>query len=252
MHEVSTETRHFTKHADSISLWRGLPRQSAGLIWSLLLVTIPAAASDQDLDQLRTQAGEWLKQAAENSYPGTQARIEMGPIDGRLKFSQCQSLAFALPSGGHAWGRGSVEARCNVPRSWRVYLGYQIRLAGPALFTRHAVATRQSVLPKDLELSRIDYARAPESYLRELPAETLAARPLAAGQPLTLDSLILPQIVQAGREVQILASGHGFSLSQRGTALASGSAGQIIKVKITSGRIVQGVIRGEGLIEIKP
>jgi len=247
MHEVSTETTRTTNQTS-----RGARTLCATLALSALFPASSLASVGQDLGLLRDQAGEWLKTTAEHAYSGSRARVEMGSYDDRLSLPPCQSVAFALPAGGHAWGRGSVEVRCNAPKPWRVYLGFQIRLNGPVLVARHALAARQPVRSADLEPARIDYVRAPEAYPRELPTEALASRPLAAGQPVTLDNLVLPQIVQAGREVRVLVNGRGFNLSQQGTALASGSAGQVIKVRTTSGRIVQGVIRNEGMVEIEP
>jgi flagella basal body P-ring formation protein FlgA len=118
--------------------------------------------------------------------------------------------------------------------------------------TRQALAAREPLDTTKVTLKRIDYNQAPESYLRTLPFQALASRPLAAGQPLVLDLLQLPRIVQAGRAVRVLLAGQGFSISQQAIALASASIGQTVKVKTPSGRVLLGRVTGPDQVEINP
>lgn len=217
-----------------------------------LLLAGWAQAASQDLNSLRQQVASWLKNRAELTYADSRAEVDIGPIDQRLRFVACRQFDFGLPAGGHFWGRGSVEARCLGPQPWRIYLTYAIRLNGPALVTSQALAAREPLDTTKVTLKRIDYNLAPESYLRTLPFQALASRPLAAGQPLVLDLLQLPRIVQAGRAVRVLLAGQGFSISQQAIALASASIGQTVKVKTPSGRVLLGRVTGPDQVEINP
>lgn len=228
-------------------------------ISTILLATLtlvnPAQATDQVhqvLNQLRQQAATWLQDQAVQHHADTHADVEMGPVDPRLRFPACQQFVFALPRGGHFWGRGSVEARCSEPQAWRIFLTYEIRLSGLALVSTQPLAAREPLSTAKATLEHIEYSQSPEAYLREIPAEALAARALPAGQPLSLDLLVLPKLVQAGREVRVVFEGRGFNLSQRGIALNSASLGQSVKVKTSAGRILQGWVKGPGQIEIRP
>ncbi|MFZ5473731.1 MAG: flagellar basal body P-ring formation chaperone FlgA, partial [Pseudomonadota bacterium] len=77
-------------------------------------------------------------------------------------------------------------------------------------------------------------------------------QPLKAGQPLTYGLLVRPLAIRAGQKVRIVVEQPGFSVSQECTAMANANVGDLVRCRVPSGRIVQGVAGEAGTIQVKP
>lgn len=211
-----------------------------------------AGSARQNLDNLRAQAGAWLEALAVKTYPDSQARVHIGPVDERLNLPSCPEPRFFLPQGGRPWGNGSLGARCEGAVKWSLYLGFESRLRGPGLVAARPLPARSLPGPGDLELRLLDYRQDPDNYLREFPPGSKLLRPLATGQPLLLGVLDRPDVIRAGQKVQVMATGSGFNVTQEGTALGRAASGETVKVKMPSGRIVQGIATRTGQVVVSP
>jgi flagella basal body P-ring formation protein FlgA len=98
----------------------------------------------------------------------------------------------------------------------------------------------------------VDYRQAPDTYPRELPPTARLSRPLAAGQPVLIDMLILPDVIQAGKKIRVRSAGSGFDVSQEGVALNSAAPGETVKARMPSGRIVHGTATRDGQVAVSP
>jgi flagellar basal body P-ring formation protein FlgA len=211
-----------------------------------------ASSSRQDFQTLRAQAGAWLESLAMKTYPDSQARVRIGPVDERLNLPACPEPRFFLPQGGRTWGNGSLGARCEGAVKWSLYLTFESHLRGPALVAARPMPARSVPGPGDLELRLLDYQQDPDKYLREFPPDSKLLQPIATGQPLLLGVLDQPDVIRAGQKIQVRATGSGFNVSQEGTALGRAAPGDTVKVKMPSGRIVQGIATREGQVAVSP
>lgn len=210
----------------------------------------PQAWSD-----LRLKAERYLHDLATRDDAAIQAHVEIGAIDPRLRLPQCTRLVMFLPAGARLYGNGSLGVRCeDMPEPWTLYLTYRISLQGPALVTRWPLAPRQQIKAGDLELREIAYAAPPGNYLRDAAQleGAMTAHPIPAGQPLTADRLVRSQTVRAGQRVEIWLSGSGFQVTQEGVALNGAKAGETVRVRTDSGKIVQGEARADGRVLVRP
>lgn len=210
------------------------------------------AARHQDLTALRQAAAAWLTTQATQAYPDVQARVEIGPVDDRLRLESCASPAFFLPAGARLWSGGSLGVKCVAPAAWSLYLSYQSSLTGPALSLRHAVAARHLLAPGDVEPVRTRYLQDPGQYPRTLPAGATTLRPMAASQALLIQDLHLPEVIQAGALVRVRVNGAGFSVTQEGKALNAAQAGAGVRVRMPGGRVVRGLATAAGEVEVRP
>lgn len=225
--------------------------------WFLLFLSASvlagqAWAGDQDHNALRGQAADWLKLQAGASFPGTSAKVQAGQIDPRLRLGECAQVEFFLPAGARLWGAGSLGMRCGAPSNWSLYLTYRIQLSGPALVARHPLPARQALSAGDVGVARLDYQASPAAYLQALPPGAVLNRPIPAGQAIRLESLVSPTVIQAGRKVRMRVTGPSFTIAQEGIALNSAKAGEAVRIKTASGRIVQGMAGQDGEVEIHP
>ena len=224
------------------------------LLLACLASPWPAAAANarQDFHALRAQAAGWLEQQAAQAFPGVQAQARMGGVDERLRFPACPEPQFFLPAGSRLWGNGSLGVRCQGEAPWSLYLSYENRLRGPALVTARPLPARHAPAMGDVALQVVDYRQSPDTYPRELPPAARLSRPLAAGQPILIDMLVLPNVIQAGKKIQVRYAGSGFDVSQEGLALNSAAPGEAVKARMPFGRVVHGTATREGQMTVSP
>ncbi|MFN3594028.1 MAG: flagellar basal body P-ring formation chaperone FlgA [Thiobacillaceae bacterium] len=235
-------------------------RRARGVLaWALLSVPLAGAASAtdlQDLGSLRQLAERFLHEQVSAADAALTARIEIGPVDDRLRLPRCgRPPAPFLPPGARLHGNGNLGLRCDdAIRPWTLYLTYKISLQGPALVARAPLGARQPLKAGDVELRSIVYERPTGDYLRDatLLEGAMTARPLPAGQPITVDSLLRSQTVRAGQRVKVWLPGAGFVVSQEGTALNAAAPGELVRVRTDAGKILQGRAGTDGRVRIDP
>ena len=57
-------------------------------------------------------------------------------------------------------------------------------------------------------------------------------------------------MVRQRDQVRVVTNGAGFSVSNEGKALNSAAAGQVVKVRLASGRVISGIARPDGVVEV--
>ena len=65
------------------------------------------------------------------------------------------------------------------------------------------------------------------------------------------DQFKAPAVVAQGDQVRIVNAGQGFTISTWGRALQSGAAGQVVRVQVESGRVINGTAREDRLVEVR-
>jgi flagella basal body P-ring formation protein FlgA len=203
---------------------------------------------------LKGAASRYLQEQIATSYPDSTAEVSIGPVNDRLSSTECTSASFFVTAGSHLWGSGMLGMQCDAPTSWNMYLSYRIRLRGPALVALRPLASNYAPNAQDLAKREIEYQTDPGRYPRDpdnLHDATLTM-PIAKGTPLTIDILRVPPIIQAGQEVRIIANGPGFQISQVGIAQQQAGIGDLLRIKLSSGRYIQGTVQEDGTVYIKP
>jgi len=213
-----------------------------------------AAEPVQDMQYLRQLGNTWLEQQATLAWPGVRARAQTGAVDERLRLAACRDLQFSLPASAHLGNSGSLNVQCAAPLRWSLYLGFQLRLSGPAWIAQRYLPARTILGSADLEARNINYERPPTDYLssEHLPVGARSNRPILAGQPVLAEWLSRPPTINAGQRVRIVVRGAGFSVNQEGSALGAATAGEAVRVKIHSGRIMQGIAQDDGSVLVRP
>lgn len=224
----------------------------------LILLAAPGGAAHaendglQDWQEVRSQAQRHLLDEIGRAYTEVRGRVEMGAVDPRLRLPRCERLAFFLPAGARLFGNGSLGVRCERPEPWTIYLGFQIALRGPALVARWPLGSRQPIKAGEVELREVDYEAPPGEYprLMEQLEGAMTSRPIPAGQALTQDRLTRQQTVRAGQRVKVLLQGSGFEVAQEGVALNGATPGEVVRVRVQSGKLIQGLATADGRVRL--
>jgi flagella basal body P-ring formation protein FlgA len=206
------------------------------------------------LEAIRAAASRYLAAQTTQAYPGTTSTIEIGPIDSGLDLAGCETQDISLMPGSRLWANGNLLVQCEGGSRLSFYLAFRASLEGPALLARRPLPSNYTPTADDLVEGRIEYRSDPRRYPVD-PAKLHGARlsmPMAKHAPLIIDMLRTPTLIRAGQRVRILSDGPGFQVTQSGIAQQQAGPGDLLRVKLSNGHYVQGLVKDDGSVYIKP
>ncbi|AQR64446.1 flagella basal body P-ring formation protein FlgA [Aquaspirillum sp. LM1] len=214
----------------------------------VLLASLPAlAAGTQDIAALVGQA----RQFAEASLSGSQARITVGMVDTRLRLPACATPLKPSWLGGRIEGNTAVDMAC-PSAGWNIRVPVKVERDAMVVVLRRSVSAGSTLTADDVMLvaARSNMAAVSVTDLNEAIGQTVTQN-LSAGLILRRGLLRQQQIVRSGQKVQLVASDGSFQVGAEGVAMKNGSVGDVIGVRMPSGRVISGVVSASGSVEIR-
>jgi flagella basal body P-ring formation protein FlgA len=229
---------------------RELPR-AALLLLLLLCGSGRLRAADQDPERIRAAAEAAVR--ARTAGMG-QVFVHADALDARLRLPECTApLAATLSGDSGLRAQVQVGVRCSGARPWSIYLVVRIESEVPVLVARHA-------LPRDARPRMEDFALETRRVagLSTQFAGTAAAldgrrlrRPVNAGEALAIDALAVAPVVHRGEQVTLVARAGAMEIRVAAVALSDGRPDERIRVQNpASQRVIEGVVRAAGLVEV--
>jgi flagella basal body P-ring formation protein FlgA len=226
----------------------------------LLALALPAAAQSQvpadaalaQREQATAAVRDFVQGELARTQPQLRAEVSVGEMDARLHLAACERAEAYLRSGARLWGHSYVGYRCLQRPGWSVSIPVDVRLYGQAVVATRAVPALQPIPAGDVQLREIEVTQEPGGVVRDL-AELdgkICSRALEAGQPVPLNALRTVPAVAQGEPVKVVGTGSGFSITTEGTALATAAPGELVRVRLESGRTIAGLARKGRLVEV--
>lgn len=211
----------------------------------------PSSAAWQDVGALVRLAHEHVARSLPES--GGRLVVTVVPPDERLRLPACATPLAETPEGQRLWGWTQVRVRCGVEGGWAVGLRVRVQVFAPALLARRAVPPGQVLEADDLQIAEIDLTANPRAPLRDaaLAVGRVVRIGLGAGQPVAAENLRLPLVVRRGAPVEVTATVGQVSATSAGTAEQDGAVGDLVRVKMPGGRMVQAKVTGEGRVAVE-
>ena len=207
------------------------------------------ANSRQKPDAVRAVVEQYLTTQSAG-LPG-QVSVKVGVIDQRLSLPACPAPdAFQQP-GARPWGKTTVGVRCTAP-SWTMYVQAQVSVVAEYVAAGVPLAQGQPLLPSHLVMVKGDIAAMPNGIITDM-TQALGRTPtvsLPAGTALRVDTLRSQAVIKQGQAVRLVSRGSNFSVSSEAKAINNASDGQVVQVRTTNGRIISGMARDGGMVEI--
>jgi flagella basal body P-ring formation protein FlgA len=224
------------------------------LLAILAMMPLPAPAeSSQSLAEIR-QVAEQFALTRIDSSGLSEISASAANMDARLRLKQCdQPLEAFATSNSSNRSRSTVGVRCTGQNPWTLYVPVTISALAEALYTARPLLRGELLDSSAVEVRRMPLDKLPVNSLSDTEnlASLEAVRPLRAGVPLTLNAVRARQVVRQGQEVVIEANTAGIQVKMTGTALKSGSYGDLIPVRNrNSGRVIEAAVRNEGLVTV--
>ncbi|MBC3874997.1 flagellar basal body P-ring formation chaperone FlgA [Undibacterium flavidum] len=204
-----------------------------------------------ELGQLPGEVEKFLK--SQSSNLGAETEINVKPVDPRLKLQACAQLNAFLPPGSKAWGKVTVGLRCTDPKPWTIYVAAHVRVFGDYYVARNAISAGQVLNEQDIVKMHGELSNQASGIIikseNAIGKTMLTAVP--AGTGIRQDMFKLIPIIQQGQSIKIVSQGNGFRVSNDAVALNNASEGQLTRAKTNSGRLVSGIARVGGIIEVQ-
>lgn len=221
---------------------------------SLLACALLAAGAvhADTTDVVRQAAQAWLVQ--HYSQPGNRALAQAEPLGARVAVPACpQGWRGELSSTARPAPRMSVTMTC--PTGAKVQVPVKLQLFRAVLVSNRPLQRGDGVTMADVRSEERDIARLGYGYLDQLDdlGGRQLSRPLGAGTVLTPGAFGARQAVRAGDRVQLVARIDGIEVRANGVALSGGDTGARLRVRNdSSGRAVDAMVQGPGLVEALP
>ncbi len=146
-------------------------------------------------------------------------------------------------------GKRSVVAQCE---SRRFFIQIQVSARGTWWVAKNNLPAGSVVQPGDIEPHTGSVEHQPVGLIfnpDRIIGQTLT-RAVTAGQPVRSNQLRQQWRLRAGQQVEIVATGEGFSVRSQGKALSNAAVNDTLKVQTRSGQTVSGRVNAEGQIEL--
>ncbi len=220
------------------------------LLAAFLLLQTAAAGAMQDHAQIRDIVAGFVQQQTA-ALPG-KVTYQIDEIDRRIVLPKCARLEAFLPTGSQLIGKTSVGVRCAEKNGWSIFVPVQIRLNLNLLTSAHQLPLGHTLQEQDLASQTTESSQSGGFTDPKQVIGKVLRYGIAAGQVLREDMLRKPYSVTQGQAVQLAVQGSGFSIRGEGVALNNASEGQAVQVRVGSGRVVSGIARAGGMVEIVP
>lgn len=220
----------------------------------------PSAAA-QDHAQIRNIVADFVRQQT-TALPG-KVTYQVDEIDRRIVLPQCARLEAFLPPGSQLTGKTSVGVRCHPPfpkeetndrpartGGWSIFVPVQIRFSLNLLTSARQLPLGHTLQEQDLASQATESSQGGGFTDPKQVIGKVLRYGIAAGQVLREDMLRQPYSVTQGQVVSLAVQGNGFSIRSEGVALNNAAEGQAVQIRVGPGRVISGVARAGGVVEV--
>jgi len=204
----------------------------------LAAMTAPRTVVADDGVQAALAAARAMWPEAKISAPGSSAPCPVATV-------------VAVPTAARN-GLSQVRVRCPATPGWTRYIALRISQQQSIAVLRGALAKGEPLSAATIDWQSRDLFTLPADVLTAGSASAgLARRDLPAGSVLTASQFIAPKAVARGQSVTLISRAAGMEVRAPGEALADAALGARVKVRNnTSRRVVEGIARADGTVEV--
>lgn len=219
------------------------------LIFAAIVASAASASEWQDTAALKKLAEAYARSET-SGLPG-KVTVSAAGVDPRLRLAACPAPEAYTPTGTRLWGKSILGIRCNQPQ-WSISIPVTVTVFAEAVAATRPLTRNHTLEAADLARRETDLTQLPASVLTD-PSQAigkLATLGIPAGTFLQNTMLRAPFLVLEGQKVRLVAQGSGFKVSTEGKALSNASAGQVVTVRTGGGKLVSGVVKSAGVVEV--
>jgi flagella basal body P-ring formation protein FlgA len=241
---VATTRKHAQLHRLARNALVGILTVAAG--------ALTAGALADDVVDLRWQPPATIAEAARAAAATNGAgEIEAVAVDARLKMNRCATPLDAKIERAITRGTGTVVVSCSTP-AWRLFVPVRATNDVDAVVLARNVQPGDVLTAADVIVARRSSATLPYDYLSDAAQAVglTMRRTQPTGAVVTAAALEAPEVVRRGELVTLTSGAGPVSVKAEGTALEPARLNQRVKVRTSSGRVIEGTAEGPGQVRV--
>jgi|GEM_PF-2627198 len=165
----------------------------------------------------------------------------------------CDSFNIVLPPGRGITSRTTLEVSCpGNPDMPITFVRADVKVEGEYYVPSQTIEINQEITADLLKPQKGDLLRLPEGTqtdLNSLVGRTAAHR-LTAGRPIKASATRGADAIARGQVVQVQVVAPGLIVTNQGEALTNAEVGAPVQVKTVQGKVVRGIARPGGIVEL--
>ncbi|WP_136680280.1 flagellar basal body P-ring formation chaperone FlgA [Neptunomonas sp. XY-337] len=218
------------------------------LLFSFFTCAVPAFAAPIE-EQIKSQ----IYQHFASRYPHAAINIVLNSINDQLKEKKCRDLSTRPPAKLPRGGRLTVRVQCSTPQRWVAHVTGKVEAFSSVATARNTLPKGKLIQAVDLAFQRHDLTTLKPGYF--FTPDTLIGaqvrRTITSQRVINSSHIKLPNLVNKGDSVIIIAQKNGMSIRTQGTALDAGLAGdQIRVVNNRSQKVIKAYIKKRGQVTV--
>ena len=180
-------------------------------------------------------------------------RIQVEQVDPNIVVPVCIGGAIEISTqpGARVWGRTTLQLRC-AKAGWMVNIPFNIRVFGDYVVASRYLPFGQKIESGDIRVIEGELNLLPDDVLRTPKGayDRVLSRPLQMGAPIGLNDLRESSVIKVGDPVRLVLSGKDFEVSGEGIAQTSGMIGDMVRVRLADGQVLQGMVLRPSVVRV--
>lgn len=220
------------------------------LLLAALLLPSAVLAQTTGTDAIRRTVEQFvIRQTAD--VQGS-VSVDVGRIVESAATQSCTAWEAFLPPGARIWKTVTVGVRCTQGTNASLYVPTRVQIEGPYVVMARPVSGGQVLTAEDMAVVRGEITAQPNDVITRVDQAVGQSVRQALSDKQTLRAVYLKTdaAIQAGQTVKIVTQGEGFSVVNEGRALNTAARGQVVRVKLASNRVLNGIAREPGVVVV--
>jgi len=180
-------------------------------------------------------------------------RVQVEQVDPNIAVPACVGGAIEISTqpGARVWGRTTLQLRC-AKAGWMVNVPFNIRVFGDYVVASRYLPFGQKIESTDIRVIEGELNLLPDDVLRTPKGayDRVLNRPLQMGSPIGLNDLRESSVIKVGDPVRLVLSGKDFEVSGEGIAQTSGMIGDMVRVRLADGQVLQGKVLRPSVVRV--
>lgn len=233
-------------------------------VFAFLLLTFGTLAAPVQAQNARKQihvavqlyASDMIRnEAKRRSWPAYQAKINLFIPAEASQLPGCgKSLSVSFPGGDRVeLSRFRVDVRCDEGQGWDMAVTVKPDIYLPVVVARQGLERGHVISPDDVAIKKLNISNTRGNYVTQ-PDDVMGLtvkRRVRELQPLAMNQLDSPVLVERGQRVMMIAEQGGVQAQTVGEAMKKGRKGEMIKVKNQSSeRVVSAIVADSGVVRM--
>jgi flagella basal body P-ring formation protein FlgA len=219
------------------------------LLWPLLYMSPAWPEGMQSHVEIHKAALDFIQTKTQNMAGKITFKVD--DIDPRISFPACSRLEAFLPAGAQMQGRTSIGVRCTEKNGWSLFLPATISVTMDMLISSRPLQQGLVIGAGDFSVQSGELNQPGIITDQAQILGKVLKYSISAGQVLKQDMFRPPYAVIQGQTVQLIAEGNGVRLRTEGQALNNAAEGQAAQVRVSSGQVISGTAKENGIVEVR-